>query len=209
MNQIKNIIFDLGGVLLNLDYQLTFDLFAELGLTDVFSKQKQTKLFDELEEGLIDQETFLDAFIQASDRDISAKKPDILNAWNAILLDFPAERLTLLQQVKKNYKTYLYSNTNAIHMERFHEKLILENKVQNLDSFFDQVYFSHDLQIRKPKPEGFLKILDNHRLVASETLFIDDSIQHIQGAKKAGLHAEWLDLEKETIHDLLNRLRLI
>lgn len=209
MKNIKNIIFDLGGVLLNLNYQLTFDLFADLGLTDVFSKKKQTELFDNLEEGKITRNEFISAFINASSKDINGKEEEILYAWNAILLDFPKERITLLMEAKTKYNTFLYSNTNEIHIESFHKNLHRDHGLINLDSFFKKVYFSHELQIRKPKPEGFMKILSNHDLKAEETLFIDDSIQHIYGAKEAGLHAEWLDLEKENIRDLLKRLDLL
>ena len=125
------------------------------------------------------------------------------------LLDFPKERLDLVQQLNERYRVFLFSNTNAIHFREVQKELQKVHGIPNLESHFEKVYLSHELGIRKPKLEGFQYILNMHQLNPNETLFVDDSPQHIQGALKAGIKAEWLNLDKEDIHVLLNRLKLI
>jgi HAD superfamily hydrolase (TIGR01509 family) len=192
MNNIKNIILDLGGVLINLDYHKTNDKLGKLGVPNGFTKAKQITIFDDLEEGKISDISFYEAINKLAGSNHSPQL--IIDAWNAILLDFPKKRLDLVQQLNERYRVFLFSNTNAIHFREVH---------------FEKVYLSHELGIRKPKLEGFQHILDMHQLNPTETLFVDDSPQHIQGALKVGIKAEWLNLEKEDIHGLLNRLKLI
>ena len=207
MENIKNIILDLGGVLINLDYDKTNNALAELGYANGFTKAKQVDLFDRLEEGLVSDSDFLDEFNQLADANHSHEK--ITEAWNAILLDFPAKRLELVKQLSENYRVFLFSNTNSIHIKEVYSELKKQHGINNLNGHFEKVYLSNELGIRKPKPEGFTHIVNTHNLKLEETLFIDDSPQHIEGAKKAGIKAEWLDLGKEDIHEMLTRLSLI
>lgn len=207
MKNIQNIILDLGGVLINLDYHKTNSELGKLGLADAFTKAKQIDLFDDLEEGKITNEEFLVGFNKLANQNHNHNT--IIEAWNAILLDFPIERLNLVKELNKKYRVFLFSNTNAIHIEEVYNILQRDHGVPNLDDHFEKVYLSNELGIRKPKKEGFLHIINTHALNPTETLFIDDSPQHIVGAKEAGIHAEWLDLEKEDILGMLNRLSLI
>ena len=207
MENIKNIILDLGGVLINLDYDKVNDELGKLGLANAFTKSNQIDLFDNYEEGKINEKTFLNRFNQLAAVDHSHNK--IIQAWNSILLDFPADRLTMINQLRDKYKVFLYSNTNFTHIKAVNSILQREHSLENLNGYFDKVYLSHELGIRKPKPQGFKHILKTNNLVPKETLFIDDSPQHIEGAKQAGIYAEWLDLEKEDLKDALTRLSLI
>ncbi len=207
MENIKNIILDLGGVLINLDYNKTNDKLAKLGLANGFTKAKQIDLFDRLEEGKISDFDFLNEFNQLAGANHDHQL--IINAWNAILLDFPKSRLDLVNELSQKYRVFLFSNTNSIHINEVYEILKRDHAINNLDNYFEKVYISNELGIRKPKPEGFLHIISENNLNPKETLFIDDSPQHIVGAKKAGIHAEWLDLEKEDIHSMVHRLSLI
>lgn len=204
---MKNIILDLGGVLINLDYNKTNEELAKLGLANGFTKAKQIDLFDRLEEGRISNYDFLNEFNKLANANHNHEL--ITKAWNAILLDLPKERLDLVNQLNDNYRVFLFSNTNAIHIDAVYARLKKDHGISNLDNYFEKVYLSNELGIRKPKPEGFKHILSKHSLNAEETLFIDDSPQHIVGAKAAGIHAEWLDLEKEDIHQMVQRLSLI
>ena len=207
MENIKNIVLDLGGVLINLDYDKLNKSLSSLGLSNAFSKAKQIELFDKLEEGKISDENFLREFNELAKANHNHQT--IINAWNSILLDFPQERLHLLRLLAEKYRVFLFSNTNSIHINEVYNILKRDCGVNNLNQYFERIYLSNELGLRKPKPEGFKFILEDNQLNANETLFIDDSPQHVEGAKKVGLNAKWLDLEKEDITILINRLSLI
>jgi putative hydrolase of the HAD superfamily len=117
--------------------------------------------------------------------------------------------LILLKKLSKNYRLFLFSNTNSIHIKEVFKTLKKAHGIENLNSYFEKVYLSNELGVRKPKAEGFKRILHENELLPFETLFIDDSKQHIVGARKAGIHSEWLNLEKEDIHGMVSRLSLI
>ncbi len=181
------IIFDLGGVLLNIDYQLTSNAFQNLGWAnfDVFYSQKnQKKIFDDLEVGKINESEFVDELKQYLPE---ASNAEIIAAWNAMLLDFPYQRLQLLKELNKHYPLFLYSNTNAIHYKAFEQAIHTHFDGLHLSSLFKKAYYSHILGKRKPHKESFEFILNEQQLNPASTLFIDDSIQHIEGAKEAGL----------------------
>tara|TARA_Y100000766_G_C18913988_1_gene609952 strand:+ start:1592 stop:2215 length:624 start_codon:yes stop_codon:yes gene_type:complete len=207
MEHIKNIILDLGGVLINLDFQKLNESLKKLGLENAFSKTKQIDLFDKLEEGKISEEFFLSEFKNLTTKKHSNK--EIIDAWNSILLDLPIERIELLKHLGKKYRLFLFSNTNSMHIKEVYNILNRTYGIKNLNPYFEKIYLSNELGIRKPKVEGFQQIITSHNLKLKETLFIDDSLQHISGAKEAGLQAELLDVEKEDINNLVKRLSLI
>ena len=182
---------------------------ADLGILDVFSKQKQTGFMDDWEEGKFNQAHFLSELKKLGNLTESNAEQKIKDAWNSILLDFPKERLELLQTLQSKYRLFLYSNTNEIHIESFESSLKSVHQVDSLHSFFEKVYYSNVLGIRKPKTEGFLHILNENNLLAEETIFIDDSPQHIVGAKNAGITSFYLDLQTQNIHSLFRDLNLI
>lgn len=193
MTGIKNILFDLGGVFLDINYQLTEQAFIDLGIADFrqrFNQQFSNTLFEDLETGKIDPETFYEAFRKETGTDLSNKV--IENAWNALLLDFPPERLEWLEMVGKKYPVYLFSNTNIIHYQCFMK--IFEDKFEgkNFNDYFLKAYYSHELGLRKPYPYSYTKIMELEQLNPSETLFIDDTLKNIEGAKSAGLQTLWL-----------------
>lgn len=191
---IRHIIFDLGGVLLNLDYQLTEKAFVKLGITnfpEMYSQLKQSTLFDDFETGGIPQDEFINALQKAAG--ITVSHSDMVMAWNAMLLDFPLRRLQILQQLRTYYDLLLLSNTNEIHEEAFNKIIYSAHGMPNLGVFFDKVYLSHRIGMRKPNVEVFERILNENSLQPQHTLFIDDSPQHIEGAKKAGIQTIWLE----------------
>lgn len=200
--QLKNIIFDLGGVILNIDSRLTVEAFKQLGLSDFeikFSSAKQTTIFDDLETGKISPDEFY-SFIR---KRAGVYLPDsaIEKAWNAMLLDLPEERLDLLEKLKKNYRTFLLSNTNKIHIRAFSVYLQKRFGVKNLSHLFEKEYYSYQIKLRKPDKAVFTYVLNENNLAPEETLFIDDSLQHINSAMSAGIHAIHLTPPK-TILDL-------
>lgn len=192
---IRHIIFDLGGVLLNIDYQATERAFETLGIADFrqrYSQLAQNNFFDEWETGRISRDAFIAGMRDASgNNDLS--EVDILHAWNAMLLDFPIRRLQLLQQLRIYYDLFLLSNTNEVHETAFNEILTQACGMASIAYFFDRVYFSHREGLRKPDTEIFKRILDENALAPAHTLFIDDSLQHIEAAKSLGIQTIFLE----------------
>ncbi len=193
---IKNIIFDLGGVILNIDYNLTAQSFKNLGIAnfdEIYSQSSQTNLFDKMEKGLMSPREFRDAIRSVSG--IQLSDFDIDKAWNAMLLDLPGERIELLLNLKQNYRTFLLSNTNSIHYDAYTANLREEKGIDGLAPLFEKEYFSHLVGMKKPDAEIFLHVLNDAGLDIEETIFIDDSIQHVEGARKVGLNAIHLDVK--------------
>ena len=188
MTPIKNIIFDLGGVFMNLDFKLTEKAFAELGIEGfaaMSSQHQSNPLFEQLETGKISAEELCIAFRKATNSILTDEQ--IKAAFNALLLDFPPERLEWLEKINKKYKVYLFSNTNSIHYEAFMQIFAASTGKPDLNAYFIKAYYSHELGLRKPYTESYLKILEEQQLIAAETLFIDDTAKNIEGAQKAGL----------------------
>lgn len=193
MSSVKNILFDLGGVFLDINYRLTEKAFIDLGISDFdqrFNQQFSNTLFEELETGKIEPEIFYNRFRQETGAELSNES--IEKAWNALLLDFPAERLEWLEEMGKKYPVYLYSNTNIIHYQCFMK--IFEQKFEgrNFNNYFRTAYYSHELGLRKPYPSSYMRIMELENLDPAETLFIDDTLKNITGAKEAGLQTLWL-----------------
>ncbi|MDX1652334.1 MAG: HAD family phosphatase [Brumimicrobium sp.] len=204
---IKNIILDLGGVLLNIDYHKTIDAFKSLGIENfdsIFTQAKQEKLFDLYESGQMHSDKFIEELKSKLPGDITSQ--EIIDAWNAMLLDFPEERLKYLLELKKKYNTVLLSNTNPIHLEAFHKIIKDNNNLDSLDAHFNKVYFSSDMKMRKPSPNIFTRVCEEQGFKPEETLFIDDTLQHVEGAKAAGLQAHHLNLPEQDIIGLLGTL---
>lgn len=193
MSSVKNILFDLGGIFLDINYRLTEKAFIDLGISDFdqrFNQQFSNTLFEELETGKIEPEIFYNRFRQETGAELSNES--IEKAWNALLLDFPAERLEWLEEMGKKYPVYLYSNTNIIHYQCFMK--IFEQKFEgrNFNNYFRTAYYSHELGLRKPYPSSYTRIMELENLDPAETLFIDDTLKNITGAKEAGLQTLWL-----------------
>ncbi len=201
---IKNIIFDLGGVIINIDYHLTIDAFKKIGFDDfdsVFSQAQQLGVFDLLDKGLVSHEDFRSYIRNISGKPLTNNQID--GAWNAMLLDFPIKRLKLLESIKQQYRTFLLSNTNQIHCDVYTKDLQNTYGVKDLSHFFEKVYLSHEIHMRKPDSEAFMLILNENNLKPEETLFIDDTEQHIEGAKKVGIITHYLRLKDgEAIENL-------
>ena len=200
MPKIKNIIFDLGGVILNINYELTSKSFENLGgfkFENLYSQAKQKNIFNQLETGEISSSIFRSELKKLMGFNVSDEKFD--QSWNAMLLDLPIKRLELIKSLGFSYNTFLLSNTNEIHIKAF--KQIINEKIgySNFVSCFKKCYYSSEIGLRKPNLACFNYVLKQNNLIAQETLFIDDSIQHIEGAKKAGLKTYHLKNEEELV----------
>jgi FMN phosphatase YigB (HAD superfamily) len=202
MKKLKNIIFDLGGLFIDIDFTATEKAFADLRVTnfnDFYTQHTASILFEDLETGAISPAQFYEGFRRETGT--SATDDQIKYAWNAMLGRFPVERLNWLEEIGFRYNIYLYSNTNAIHYDAF-QKIYQEcTGKENFDDYFLKAYYSHDLKLRKPYPESFRKLLEIENLAADETLFIDDSYKNIEGAKQVGLQTILL-VPPKTVLDL-------
>ncbi len=209
MQHIKNIIFDLGGVIIKLDINKTITEFNKLTympFESIYTQAEQSELFDAFDKGLISAEEF---FYQIR-KQIRYDGPDheLLRAWNAMLLDVPERRLDVLVKMKQNYNSFLLSNTNETHITAFEHALYMDHGVKNFNDYFDEVYYSCRMGMRKPDKEIFEFVLEKNNLKPEETVFIDDSIQHVKGAGACGISAFLLP-KNEEIGEFLKGLELI
>jgi FMN phosphatase YigB (HAD superfamily) len=199
--QPVNLIFDLGGVLLNLDIQQTQDAFTKLGIGEVhelFRIGHAASFVKDYEVGTITDDEFVAAALERAHA--GATPGQILTAWNAMLLDFPAERVQLLHKLKNKYRLFLFSNTNALHLQYFHQNY-LDVYGAPMDSLFEKAYYSHLINRRKPDVAAFEYVINDSGLNPAETLFIDDAMVNVEGARQAGLQAIHL-IPGKTILDL-------
>ena len=193
MQNIKTIIFDFGGVILNIDYNRTSQAFKDLGLSnfdEMYSQKNANMLFRDLEEGKINEEEFYITFKSLTHLELTDDQ--IKNAWNAMLLHYREEALHTLKAIKQKYKLYLLSNTNSIHYTAFNKIFTDQIGGDPLNDYFDKAYYSHEIGYRKPGKEAYEFVLKENNLSPSETLFIDDSIQNINAANALGLQTIFL-----------------
>jgi glucose-1-phosphatase len=198
---IKNLLFDLGGVLLNINYHKTREAFEQLGYHDfdkMYSQYSVDELFENLEIGKVSNEDFYHKMRQANANQLSDEQ--ISKAWNSMLLDFRKESLAFLKTLSEKYNVFLFSNTNAIHLQAF-KKILKEDTGEELDDFFKKAYYSHLINLRKPNKNAFEFILKDAGIAAEETLFIDDSYPNIEAAAALGLKTHLL-LPEERIENL-------
>lgn len=201
---VDAIIFDFGGVLFNIDYDAPAKAFKALGMDNfeaIYSKASQSDLFDKLETGRISNDDFIAELMKHVPSHVS--KAEVLHAWNVILLDIPKPRIDLIHDLKNRYRTFLLSNTNAIHVAEFEKTIDSTMGLPFFRSAFEKIYYSNVIGIKKPYPETFLDVCKWNNLTPSKTLFIDDSVQHVIGAHRAGLLAYHLRVEETDICDVL------
>ncbi|MCC5946001.1 MAG: HAD family phosphatase [Bernardetiaceae bacterium] len=198
IDSYPNVIFDLGGVIINLDYERTvnaFSLLFENNFADFYTQRNQINIFDNFEKGRISADTFRKQLKTYFKKEVPDAAIDY--AWNAMLLRVPEERITLLRKLGQKKRIFLLSNTNIIHKEAFDKIIKRNNGLDSLVELFEATYYSHLIGMRKPDAEIFEHVLNSHELKAEETLFIDDSIQHIETAERLGIAAYHLTKDKD------------
>ncbi|WP_257667644.1 HAD family hydrolase [Parapedobacter tibetensis] len=207
MQNIKNIIFDYGNVIFSLDFARLRQAFMNLGLKDAetfFSHSGQSPLFDAFDKGELTVTGFHEEIRRTTGKP-TLKGEEIDHAWNTLLVGVPDGYHQLLRQLRDRYRTFLLSNNNEIHYQWITEYLKREHDLEGNSDFFEKDYYSHLMGMRKPDPEIFRFVLDTHGLDPQQTVFIDDSPQHIASAKKIGLQAQLLE-PGDTLPALLNRI---
>lgn len=202
MFPLKNIIFDLGAVLIDIDYKKTEQAFIQLGyynFEQMYSQYGADKLFEKLETGRISNADFYKTILALNNNVNTAF--EIKDAWNKILLDWRAESLDFLETIAPMYKLFLLSNTNAIHKTAFLASLKKETGRNIIDNLFIKSYYSHEIHLRKPNDDIFEFVAKDAHIKKEESLFIDDSYNNIETAKKLGFKTHLL-LPTERIEDL-------
>ena len=187
IKSIRNIIFDLGGVILNINPQLTIDAFRNLGWHDFYEENNQSngkELFYSLESGSSSSEVFRNNVREMTG--LHRNDAEIDTAGTAMILDIPADRIRYLEELKKSYRLFLLSNTNEIHRVKFHREFEA-NFGYSLYDLFEHNFYSHEMGMRKPNPQIYIQALTEAGLEPEETLFIDDMEENIEAAKTTGM----------------------
>ena len=187
IDSVENIIFDFGGVILNLDEQATFtQLELLMGKTksempDILEKSQ----FYDFECGHISADEFIANLQSLATTPFS--KQQFLDAWNAMLLDFPEEHITLLRNLKSHFRTFLLSNTNVIHIEAFEKNMKHQGIPYHMRELFEEVWYSSSIGMRKPYPDTYRAMIQRAHIIPERTLFLDDKQENLDGAAQAGL----------------------
>lgn len=186
---VKNLIFDLGGVILDLSIDRAMDSFSELAkmpkekIKDLYASESG---FLDYEKGVIDDVVFRE-FVRET-FSISAGDEAVDKCWNAMLRGIPSLKLDLLLRLQNEFQVFLLSNTNAIHLQHINEVMLPKHREnRTLDSYFHRAYYSHRMGKRKPDADIFEQVLEENRLVPEQTLFLDDYDVNIEGAKSLGI----------------------
>jgi FMN phosphatase YigB (HAD superfamily) len=194
----KAVLFDLGGVLIDIDYMATEKAFEKLGVTDFkdrFTQFAQNEVFDRFECGKISPQHFINLLLPETKMGTSPNQ--VVAAWNAMIGEFPIQKLALLKNLKQaKVPLFLLSNTNELHFTEV-ERSLKKHTQDHLNSFFEQVFLSHQIGKRKPHPDTFKWTCRQMGFDPREVLFIDDSPQHIEGAKAAGLQTFYYQVAQD------------
>lgn len=197
---LRNVILDLGGVILELDVEATVKAFADMGFpelknTDIIHSRHP--FFSEYETGKISTEEFIERVVENSGNHNSGE--EIIAAWNAMLQGFRKENVELVLGLREKYRLFLLSNTNALHELHYNRQLAEEHGIANLDRIFEKVYYSHKLKLRKPDAEIFRFVLLDAGIHPEETLYVDDTRVHVDAARELGIRAHHLNPPQKLI----------
>lgn len=188
MKGIKNIIFDFGGVIINLTRNRCIEAFENLGVINVrdqlVNNYQHKDLFMQIEMGLITPAEFRNRIRLLTRRSLTDEQID--EAWIAMLDDIPIYKLELLLELRKQYNTILLSNTNTIHW-KWAEQTFFSYKGHQVSDFFDRIYLSYQLHMEKPNTDIFEYVIENANISPTETLFIDDAIPNCRTAETLGI----------------------
>jgi|WetSurMetagenome_2_1015567.scaffolds.fasta_scaffold36370_3 glucose-1-phosphatase len=190
---LKNIIFDLGGVILNIDANASVNAFRKIGLKENITDGKLTysdEIFYKLQTGVVTPKEFRDRVRVILHNPILTSQ-QINEAWCAMIGDIPIVRVKTIQHLQENYKVFLFSNTNKIHIDYLEDTFYTKYGFP-FASLFEKVFYSHVIHFAKPDMESFLKVINLSGIIPGETLFVDDIDENIKGASKAGLKTYWL-----------------
>ncbi len=195
---IKNLIFDLGNVIIDLDFQATESQLHRLtGISFINASSDDQAIFDDYECGRIPEEIFLNYLIGKSNG--KAQAVDLIQTWNAMLGHLPKERLMMLKSLMKDYQVYILSNTNETHIRWLDNHLETNFGIKSLSEVCHHAFYSQDLKCRKPEAEIYEKVFSIANIEAQESIFFDDNQVNIRAAKQVGLHGVLVDPQDEIL----------
>lgn len=184
--QIRNLLFDFGNVIIDIDVEGAIERLTQLGRPDGDRSAVQ-RILIEYECGRVSTDIFINTILREARPDVQAI--DVIDAWNSMLLGIPGYRLVMLQQIRTQYGLYMLSNTNELHLEWVYRHLKSRHGVKEFEKeFFDGVYYSHIVGDRKPLPSIFKHVIEDAYLTPEMTLFLDDVAENIQTAQQLGFH---------------------
>ncbi|MCX8081096.1 MAG: HAD family phosphatase [Bacteroidia bacterium] len=204
---VKLLVFDFGGVLIDLYPEKTREEFIKLGIPDpddLYSPNRQISLFDDFDKGLIKPDDFfceLKKFFPAG-----TGFDKILHAWNVMLGDISMDKIKLIKKLNETYGVCLLSNTNEPHLEYIHNKIIKEKGIPTMEKIFDKVYYSCRLGMRKPEEKIFRHVMMEWNLSGDEICFLDDTPMHLEGAARLGWHTIKVERNQNWEHLLMQWL---
>jgi len=204
-SNISTLIFDFGGVLIDLDMNQSILNFKKLGVENVenyLSNFGQSGFFMQLEKGKISAEEFRSEIRKMTTNTITDKEID--DAWNAFLVRIPSEKLDIVYQLRKKFRVIMLSNTNAIHFP-YAERTFFSYKNRGIDEYFDKCYRSYDMKMAKPDAEIFEAILSQEQVAPNQCLLLDDGPKNIEQAQKLGFQTYFVD-PKEDLSFLLTNI---
>lgn len=184
MSAISTVIFDLGGVILNLNQDLTLKAFEQLG-ADLHKVNFQSPVFTDFETGKIGAQEFRNQIRTFLKQEVTDAAID--EVWNAMLLDIPEHRIKAIEQLRKTHRIYLLSNTNSIHIDAFNTYFKQQFEPERWVQLFDKIYYSYEIGLRKPNTDIYEYVTADIQMQPEHCLFIDDSLANINGAADAGL----------------------
>jgi HAD superfamily hydrolase (TIGR01509 family) len=203
---IKNLIFDLGGVIIDLHVHKTREAFQALGMGETanwFVANQQASLLNAYETGKLSSEDFIAGINKESGLNISDEQ--FYKAWTTMLGKVKSERIHMLKELRDKYRVYALSNINAMHAHACHTILQRDHDIFSFHEIFDLVFYSHEIGARKPEPEAWQKVLERTGILPEETLFIDDHLPNVEAAAALGFQTKFADRE---ILEIVNTLGL-
>lgn len=207
MNKIKNIVFDLGGVIMNLAVSKTIRSLNKIGIEKIVNNTGHNyrhSFFYGFETGIISEDEFLESLQELSKKKVTFS--EIKDAWNTMILDIPQYRIDFIKNLKEEYNLFLLSNTNSIHQRNYLSEFKQKFKY-SFNSLFQKAYYSHEIGLRKPHKKVFEFILKDSKLIASETLFIDDSLTNVKAAKRMGINT--FHIVNNNMSDCVEKLKKV
>jgi putative hydrolase of the HAD superfamily len=203
LENIEAIIFDLGGVIINIDFNLTLRALEQYTDRKLGEGEYLTKnpIFYEFETGKLSEKEFFENLTHIYK--LQANQEQLVKAWNALLLDIPESRTDLISKLSNKYQTFILSNTNPTHLFEVENILRQQTKANSLKEIVQKPYYSFEMQKAKPETAIYEQVIEENNLVPQKTLFVDDSLANIEGARKLGLQTLHINPKQNSILDFL------
>ena len=203
---IKNIIFDLGAVIIDIDFEKTFKAFSELSSLskhEVAERYHSETFFSDFEKGIIGNYSFVQNVRELLQLPMTISDQQIMDAWNKLLITIPENRIERIKVLSKKYRLFLLSNTNPVHIHEVNNILHKTNGIDRLERLFETTWYSYDLGLIKPHTSIYERVLSDKLLKAEETAFLDDNTENIHGAAQTGIKT----LHVQGTNDLIELLK--